>query len=334
MSHNILSSDGEYLAVYQRALNKINIINTTSGESVIQIDRDPNYYNATFSDDGHWFVNSDKTTINVWDLRRRCRHLTYDLKQLEQGNVRAKTETKTLNDFMSSRTSLSVSKDGRYLAFWRELILTVFDVSTMKIVGQAECQECPQFLADGTIAVFQGYEYPLNPLKSAFVVENNSLKRVVENTETKKVKAAEHNESYLTQNQSTFITYQRSLNVFRSPDWIPTSIKSVLDEWLSKLKKSGLFTLRELITGKELAHITMQVDRRHFTGYISFDPPPPLLVFISPDRGWLVRQEKDSIELWPLLTYWRPWYCWVTVAGLVLIAVYCVWYCRRSAIGR
>ena len=66
----------------------------------------------------------------------------------------------------------------------------------------------------------------------------------------------------------------------------------------------------------------------------SYVEPPRFDVLISPDNCWLAKVDENFIELWPLLTYWRPWYCWVTVAGLVAIAGYFAWHSRSTLVQR
>ncbi|HQR08638.1 MAG TPA: hypothetical protein PLN21_17570, partial [Gemmatales bacterium] len=332
-SDNTLSTDGQYLAVLQTALKKINIIHAISGESILQIDPAPNYFDATFSDDGHWFVIVHKTTLEVWDLRQRYRQHEYDLKQFEKGEVRTKNSTQARNDFMPSGTRVNISKDNRYLSFWKEHVLSVFEMGTMKLIGEAECQGRPQFLADGRIAAYQAESYVVNPWNSTFVIDEHGLKCVGQNTEMDKVQIADHNERHLAQNQTSYVTIQRPSNRLRCPEWIHTSVQPLVNQLLAKLNKDWRITLRDLDTGKEISHFGVQhvekpiiaedsftlVSGSFVSGY-RFDEYVPFGVFISPDHCWLVKQDRNYIELWPLLTWWRPWYCWATVAGLVAMA--------------
>ncbi|MFT3881642.1 MAG: hypothetical protein QM703_18510 [Gemmatales bacterium] len=334
-----LSPDGEHLILERDNSSHFTMINIVTGEEILSGSHPGHdeFKAMTYSQDGRWFVFARRNSIEIWDLvERRCKH------QIERSSLGIKSfiesqhgEYQELGKYVHG-IGLSISQDNRYLAVTMQDVLTVFDFATMQPLGQSYNHGVPQFLTDGSLALIDGQgRRPLKPISSLFHIDQGKLVRTMVDEQDAPAK-----HRFLSSNATTFLTAQISEPTWQWPEWVPSSVRSYFDESFSLSKKKWTISLRDLTSRKEMLtrQLVMTKDSggRLFcaTGMSDEDiknhvPYPGFDVSFSPDHSWLAKADEHSIELWPLLTWWRPWYCWAMVAGLVVGAGYFVWNGRR-----
>ena len=69
-------------------------------------------------------------------MKGRSRQHEFELKLLEHEQKIDTNDQLSPNDTYPPQTGMSMSKAGRYFAFCKELVLTVFDLNTMKLEGK------------------------------------------------------------------------------------------------------------------------------------------------------------------------------------------------------
>jgi hypothetical protein len=283
-------------------------------------------------------------TLQVWNVPEKRQHASLAIESLEISKVEQPQGRNWYQVKRFADTIFSVSQDKQYLAFSWGYVLNVFDLRTMQLIGQASSLGSPQFMPDGMLATIEHRYRPLKPVTSLFSIQNGQLVRLKEDF------IPEPNPHLvIADNSTTYLTSQPGADRQPLPEWIPTWLSEKLTEWLSLSDRRWVLTLRSQWTGKEILIKTIQQKveklpvRAICGGFLSsmdqdlkesYVEAPLFNVLISPDQCWLAKQDDHFIELWPLLTYWRPWYCWLTVAGLGLLGCYVGWHCRRAVAGR
>ena len=173
----------------------------------------------------------------------------------------------------------------------------------------------------------------LKPLAARFRIEQGQLNRIMNDQQND---AVPHKEVAWT--EDAYATLQLIPADWRLPAWAPDWLVTMTREKFSFMNSRWALSLRELSTGKEL--VQRRYQEQQFNSPVwgsvasgsfipedykkSYVPYYPYHITLSPDHRWIAMSDSDSIELWPLLTYWRPWYCWLTVifigCGSLLLA--------------
>jgi len=126
---------------------------------------------------------------------------------------------------------------------------------------------------------------------------------------------------------------------------MPNSLSKIVDDLLKFRTPTWIVSYCDLNSNRIVKKFVVPTDSfteqtpqgRAFSSFYalaSSHKSPPFVALPVDHEAWVVLSGDHSIELWPLLTWWRPWYCWATVAGLAAIACYFVWYGRRVVAAR
>ncbi|MFT3881631.1 MAG: hypothetical protein QM703_18455 [Gemmatales bacterium] len=317
-------ADGQFVAFDEQELGRIKVLNTLTGQVIAQLDTpgiQEGYQTRQFSNDGRLFAIAYESKVQVWNLEGMPRLQEVEIKSLELAQFMDLHRQEIVPLQAMMYRALSWSRDNRYLAFAMNNVVTVFEANTMQIIGQGASQGVPQFLSDGTLAMILLDDRALKPLAALFHIEYGQLSRIVNDQKNDPV-----NHRAVARNSETYASIQIIHSDWRLPDWTPKWILSKAYEWFSFMKDQWAVSLRDLTTGKELVQrrfvheptggpissgMLMAMSEKNYV------PNFPYYVTLSPDHRLMALYDSTFIELWPLLTWWRPWYCWATILLIV-----------------
>ncbi|MFT3881630.1 MAG: hypothetical protein QM703_18450 [Gemmatales bacterium] len=335
----ITSANGQVAAFDDHDLKKLIVFNPTTGQLLHELpynDQGDGYYARPFSDDGRYLIHMLKEKWQVWELEDSLWLKEIVVADLHLATIREENRT-LVQTFDSPTEAACFSHDNRYLACAMNHVLTVFEVSTMKQIGQAVSQGNPQFLADGTLAMIHTQYRALKPLASHFRISDGKLITIMSDQKNEPVHHLE-----MTRHATSYITAQLIEPDWTWPEWTPQWVRSKGEEWFSVMKNKWGLSLRDLTTGRMITHLRFVRNAdQPMVGFCgtgmrnevlhSYVPPPLFQVLATPDNRWLVKQSHTSLELWPVLTAWRPWYCWLIVVVIGCTALWLIFSPRLQA---
>lgn len=333
----VTSPRGEYLAIDEVQTNRILIVHAPTGNVTSQLENAnarAGYFTRSFSSDGSVLANLTEITLQVWKLNDQPQRREVAVDDLKTPRFIASQPHDPKLIAQPVAPVISISKDNRYLALAMHHVVTVLEVETLRIIGQSMVEGRPQFLDDGTLVMTSTRYRAMKPLVAKYLLDSNGLHQTFLDDRNEPVAEAE-----LDRKGDAYLTGSIIYPEWTWPEWVPTTVTHKANDWLGLDRLRVKITLRDLTNGKELSHRRFISDMPRIgicgTGMSpedlqSYVPPIPFAVTVSPDHAWMTRLTNNTLELWPLDTLWRPWYCWATVTGLSAIACFLLWHSRRT----
>lgn len=335
------------------------MFNIETGRQDVSIDTSGELAAIVFSHDSQRLVVVTWKRIQVWDLVNH--QLYFEVPFFPDLDVRLLLEMKLREDRLweyrkhlpqyrqirPNCQAISLSHDNRYLALLMSGQLVTYDVVSERRIAQTPFTGIPRFLKDGSLGILFDESDRGQGLKSKMDVRLQVLK-------TFPAEVSRSSTQCLRQVDDRYLAIEFSGIRMNWPQWVPGIVRQSVNQLFANNSKSWTVSLRNLETPDAEKQLTvpeykieviesepdlkLSAEDRHDLFLLrqsiaanrwDSTSHPPFRSTLVENNAWLVLQDSQSIELWPLLSYWRPWYCWATVSGLVAMAGYFVWYGRR-----
>lgn len=323
-SHYRFSSNGTWVTTFYRNANTLDIIDTSTGQSIKSIQMSelsftPDQLDAGFSHNCKYLWHRVGRSVFVYETT------TFSL--LHELSIRPQfitLEPKII--YLSAGIDIDISDDGK--------LLTIAD-KNLDVVGLVDLTTKQQhtipnanmanILADQrTVLAFKMDEHG--------VIATQPIYYCLGTTSQLETVAHARSDScvghFLCMNDRFLVTFQKTASVARSPfywKWVPDNYRAKLADTLGLLQVKVPFTVWSTENGEATNRFTLSLPgTMEKNGWQSFNRVNAHADVISSDGTLLGLSDTASLSLWNIPPR-RHWSCWVMTGGFTMLALWCGW---------